>query len=90
MIRSAVSREICHRGVGSSPGTALARRSAMGDASWFWIALLDMTELSKVVQTDLQIILGREFFDAARVAWHRRLLVVLPRVLPEEGAASKI
>jgi predicted aspartyl protease len=31
------------------------------------VALLDMTELSKLVQTDLKIILGREFFDAARV-----------------------
>lgn len=31
------------------------------------VALLDMTELSSLVQTDLQIILGREFFDAARV-----------------------
>jgi len=31
------------------------------------VALLDMTELSRHVQTDLKIILGREFFDAARV-----------------------
>ena len=32
------------------------------------VALLDMTELSKrVVDSDLKIILGREFFDAARV-----------------------
>ena len=32
------------------------------------VALLDMTDLSKrVVQKDLQIILGREFFDAGRV-----------------------
>jgi predicted aspartyl protease len=31
------------------------------------VALLDMTELSKLVRTDLKIILGREFFDAARV-----------------------
>ena len=31
------------------------------------VALLDMTDLSRLVSTDLQIILGREFFDAARV-----------------------
>ena len=31
------------------------------------VALLDMTDLSKLVETELRIILGREFFDAARV-----------------------
>ena len=31
------------------------------------VALLDMTDLSKLVQTDLKIILDREFFGAGRV-----------------------
>jgi hypothetical protein len=31
------------------------------------VALMDMSALSKLVQTDLKIILGREFFDAGRV-----------------------
>lgn len=31
------------------------------------VALMDMSGLSKLVQTDLKIILGREFFDAGRV-----------------------
>ena len=56
------------KGAGGSTEVLMAKNVSIDAAGVkltnMTVALLDMTELSKLVQTDLQIILGREFFDA--------------------------